>query len=293
MYQLLFHIITPVFVCAGLGYYWSKSGRPFNTETVTFLVTTIGAPLLIFSTLTRLEMDLNIFLEFAMIAFIALMMFFVIGFVTLKILKYDIHSYLPGLMFPNTGNMGLPLCLFAFGEEGLALAIAVFTVCAFLQFTLGVWLASGSGSVEQVFKTPLIYTVLAALALKFLDIDLPEPISNTTQLLGNMTIPLMLLALGVSLANLSVTHMKRAVFLSVMRLSMGFAIGLFLSELFDLTGTSRGVLIIECTMPVAVFNYLFSLRYDRAHSEVAGMVVVSTLLSFLTMPALLWFVLEP
>lgn len=292
MYQILFNIIAPVFICAGIGFFWSKSGRPFSTETVTSLVTTIGVPLLIFSTLTRLEMELNVFLEFAMISFFALMSFMIIGFVTLKILKYDIHSFLPGLMFPNAGNMGLPLCLFAFGEKGLALAIAMFTLSAFLQFTLGVWLASGSGSIKQIFKMPLIYSVLIALGLKLLEITPPESITNTTFLLGNMTIPLMLLALGVSLANLSVVHIKRAVLLSVLRLSMGFAVGVLLANLFGLTGVSRGVLILQCSMPVAVFNYLFALLYNRAHGEVAGMVLVSTLLSFLTMPALLLYVLD-
>lgn len=292
MYQILFQIIAPVFLCAGLGFYWSKSGRPFHIETVTALVTNIGAPMLIFATLMKLNMDLNTLFEFAYVNLLALLLFFVIGFLILKFLRYDFRAYLPGLMFSNTGNMGLPLCLFAFGEQGLVLAITVFTVSAILQFTLGIWLASGSSSMGMVFKTPLIYSVILALLLKISGINLPSTIIETAQMLGYMTIPLMLMALGVSLANLSVGHIKRATILSVIRLSMGFAVGVILADIFDLTGISRGVLIIESAMPVAVFNYLFALKYDRAPKEVAGMVLVSTLLSFLTMPALLWFVLD-
>lgn len=292
MYQILFQIIAPVFVCAGFGFFWSKSGRPFHIETVSALVTNIGAPMLIFSTLVRLQMDLGKLLEFAMINMLALLLFFAIGFGLLKALKYDIRAYLPGLMFSNTGNMGMPLCLFAFGEQGLVLAIAIFTVAALLQFTLGVWLASGSSSIGMIFKTPLIYSVLLALMFKLSAVELPSALVDTTQLLGNMTIPLMLMALGVSLANLSVGYLKRATILSVIRLSMGFAVGVALAEIFGLSGIARGVLILECAMPVAVFNYLFALKYDRAPGEVAGMVLVSTLLSFLTMPALLWYVLR-
>lgn len=292
MYQILFQIIAPVFVCAGLGFYWSRSGRPFHIETVTALVTNIGAPMLIFSTLVKLEMDLGVLIEFALISLLSILLFAAIGLTLLKALKYDFRAYLPGLMFSNTGNMGMPLCLFAFGEEGLVLAIAIFTVAAFLQFTFGVWLASGSSSASMILKTPLIYSVILALALKTSDVELPSALINTTQLLGNMTIPLMLMALGVSLANLTVGYLKRATILAVIRLSMGFSVGLALAEIFGLTGVARGVLILESTMPVAVFNYLFALKYDRAPGEVAGMVLVSTLLSFLTMPALLWFVLN-
>ena len=101
----------------------------------------------------------------------------------------------------------------------------------------------------------------------------------------------MLFALGVSLAGLSVSHIRLATGLSILRLVMGFAVGYGLATLFGLEGVERGVLILECTMPVAVFNYLFSLRYERAHSHVAGMVLISTLLSFVTLPALLLFLL--
>ena len=291
MYEILLNIIGPVVITAGLGFYWAKSGRAFSTETVTGLVTNIGAPMLIFTTLDSLSMTLDFFFEFAFLAALAALAFCLLGLLALRIAGLNIRDYLPGLMFPNTGNMGIPLCFFAFGEEGLALAIAVFTVFSTLQFTFGIWLSSGINSVSFLLKTPLIYAVLIGIGAKYFSIPIPEWITNTTGLLGNMTIPLMLLALGVSLASLSVQHIKRAAGLSVLRLTMGFLVGYGLSLLFGLEGVPRGVLILECTMPVAVFNYLFSLRYQRAHTHVAGTVLISTLLSFLTLPALLFFVL--
>ncbi|WP_373084572.1 AEC family transporter [Sneathiella sp.] len=278
-------------VTAGLGFFWAKSGRAFHTETVTGLVTNVGAPLLIFTTLINLEMQLATFFEFAMIAALAAFTFCLIGFGILKLLRLHVRNYLPSLMFPNTGNMGLPLCLFAFGDAGLALAIAVFTVFSTLQFTFGIWLSSGINSITQILKTPLIYAVILGLITKATGIPVPGWIMNTTGLLGSLTIPLMLLALGVSLASLSINHIKLAAGLAVLRLAIGFTVGLALAYLFNLDGVARGVLILECSMPVAVFNYLFSLRYNRAHTQVAGMVLISTLLSFLTLPALLLLVL--
>lgn len=291
MYEILFNIIAPVFICAGIGFVWAKKGRAFHMETVTGLVTNVGAPMLLFSTLVQLKTGLSKFLEFGFIAFLSLVAFFILGFILLRILKLNFRDYLPALIFPNTGNMGVPLCLFAFGEEGLTLALAFFAVYAILQFTLGVWLASGTTSVTQVLKTPLLYAVILALTIKATEIPMPKWILDTSDLLGGFTIPLMLMALGVSLANLSIKHLKLATVISVSRLVLGFGVGVTLAYLFDQEGAARGVIILECTMPVAVFNYLFSLRYERAPGQIAGAVLISTLLSFLTMPLLLLYVL--
>ncbi len=291
MYEILFNIIAPVFICAGIGFVWAKKGRPFHMETVTGLVTNVGAPMLIFSTLVQLESGLSKFLEFGFIAFVSLVAFYILGYTLLRILKLDFRDYLPALIFPNTGNMGVPLCLFAFGEEGLTLALAFFAVYAILQFTLGVWLASGSTSVAQVLKTPLLYAVVLALIIKATELPMPKWLLDTADLLSGFTIPLMLMALGVSLANLSVKHLKLATVISVSRLVLGFGVGVGLAYLFDQEGAARGVIILECTMPVAVFNYLFSLRYERVPGQIAGAVLISTLLSFLTMPLLLLYVL--
>lgn len=291
MYEILLNIIAPVVGTAGLGYFWARTGRVFHTETVTAIVTNIGAPMLIFSTLAGLEMALGSFLEFAFLAFLAAVLFGAVGLLVLWLCRLDIRDYLPGIMFPNVGNMGLPLCMFAFGEAGLALGIAFFTVFSTLQFTVGIWLSSGTTSLAQLLRTPLIYAVFIGLGVKALGISIPLSIMNTTSLIGSLTIPLMLFALGVSLAGLSLRHIPLATGLSLLRLMLGFAVGYALATLFALDGIARGVFILECCMPVAVFNYLFSLRYHRAHSHVAGMVLISTLLSFATLPVLLLYLL--
>jgi len=260
-------------------------------ETISGLVTNVGAPMLIFTTLVQLKMSLSDFLEFGLMAFYALASFFVLGFIILKILRLKVRDYIPTIVFPNVGNMGTPLCFFAFGEAGLTLALAFFAIYAILQFTVGVWIASGTGSLTQVLKTPLVYAVGIALFLKISDIAVPKWIIGTTDLLGGFTIPLMLIALGVSLSSLSVKHLKLAFLLSILRLGVGFSVGVGLATLFDLEGVERGVLILECSMPVAVFNYLIALRYDRPYGQIAGTILVSTLLTFVSLPLLLIFVL--
>ncbi|MEH6476682.1 MAG: AEC family transporter [Sneathiella sp.] len=291
MFEILFNIIAPVVFCAGLGFFWSKRGYAFHMETISGLVTNVGAPMLIFTTLVQLKMSLSDFLEFGLMAFYALASFFVLGFIILKILRLKVRDYIPTIVFPNVGNMGTPLCFFAFGEAGLTLALAFFAIYAILQFTVGVWIASGTGSLTQVLKTPLVYAVGIALFLKVSDIAVPKWVIGTTDLLGGFTIPLMLIALGVSLSSLSVKHLKLAFLLSILRLGVGFSVGLGLATLFNLEGVERGVLILECSMPVAVFNYLIALRYDRPYGQIAGTILVSTLLTFVSLPLLLIFVL--
>ena len=97
--------------------------------------------------------------------------------------------------------------------------------------------------------------------------------------------------LGVSLARLTVTGVARAVLLSLVRIGGGLAVGLVLVYAFGLEGPAAGVVPIQTSMPVAVFNYLFAQYYDNSPSEVAGLVVVSTAISFATLPVLLYFVL--
>ncbi|MBC8445090.1 MAG: AEC family transporter [Rhodospirillaceae bacterium] len=287
----LFAIIAPVFICAGIGFIWARLQRPYDVDLVTALMTNVGTPCLVFFTLSDVKLDPNVFGSMALLATSTLAVFAVIAGIILKLMGADQRAYLPSLMFSNSGNMGLPLCLLAFGEEGLAIAIVFFTVSAVAQFTVGMMISSGSMSITGLVRIPIIYAVIAAVALMLLDIDPPAVIVNTTHILGGMTIPMMLITLGVSLARLRVAALPRSTIMSLLRLIMGFAVGAGLSQILGLEGIERGVLIVQSSMPVAVFNYLFAQRYNRSPEEVAGMVVISTAISFSTLPLLLWYVL--
>jgi predicted permease len=203
-----------------------------------------------------------------------------------------VSTYLPSLVFANNGNMGLPLCLFAFGEQGLALAIAFFVVGAVLMFTVGVGLAAGEVSPRMLLRTPLLWAVGIALALLAFSVELPRWISNTVHLAGAFTIPLMLITLGVSLAHLKVSSLKTSLIFSVLRLGMGFSVGWSVALALGLEGVALGVVVIESALPVAVFNYLWAVRYNNHPEEVAGMVLLSTTLAFFALPFMLSTVVQ-
>ena len=291
MYQQLIPIIAPVIICALLGYGWARSGMPFEREFLTRIIMNIGSPCLILNGITGLDVDAQDFGFMLLISITILVTCSLIGAAVLWIARQPLRSFLPPVIFGNTGNLGLPLCLFAFGSEGLGLAIAVYLVYSVTQFVFGPLVQGRESAWKTLIQTPMIYAALIGIVLLATDTPLPETLANTVQLLGGLAIPLMLLALGYSLASFRVRRLGIALSLAVFRLTLGFGVGVGVSEIFDLTGTMRGVVIIESAMPLAVFNYLLAARYERHPQDIAGAILISTILAFLMMPALVLFAL--
>lgn len=277
-------VIVPVFLTTAVGYVWARQRHPFDHIFITRLIINIAAPCLVFSAFNQVPVNRDDILIMTAASLCCLILFAVVGAIGLKLAGLSLRIFLPSLIFPNIGNIGLPICLFAFGKEGLALAMVYFTLCSLLQFTLGEAIAAGHWRLGSVLRVPFLYAAgLAALA-NSLDIPIPAWLSNSTSLLGSLAVPLMLLALGVALAELRVTHLRRAGLIAAARLGLGLAGGLVVAWGFDLHGVARGVLLIQSAMPVAVFNYLFAKIYDSGAEDVAGAVVASTLLSTLALP---------
>jgi hypothetical protein len=291
MFSQLFSVIAPVFICAAIGYVWKRQNRPFDAKLVTALSVNIGTPCLAFYTLTSTNLDPDSFSRMAAATFVTMIAFVVLYVPVLKAAGLSQKAFLPALTFGNVGNMGLPLSLLAFGEQGLALAISYFAINVIVMFSFGVAVAAGAASLRSLVRLPVLYAIGAALVFLYTGTIPPDWVSSTTQLLGGLTIPLMLITLGVSLAGLGIASLPRSFGLSALRLISGFAIGWATAEIFGMEGAARGVLILQCAMPVAVFNYLFALKYNNQPEEVAGTVVLSTVMSFLSLPVLLWYIM--
>ena len=284
-------IIAPVLLTALLGYGWAKLDKPFDTAFVTSLVMYVGTPCLIVSTFLKSPPDPAAFAEMTLASLAVFVLCGALAWLFLRLCRLPARDFLPVITFPNAGNMGLPLCLFAFGEAGLALGIVFFTVASLLQFTFGAGIVRGRFELGQILKMPLIYAVALALLFGLTDLTAPRWFANSVGLVGGLTIPLMILALGVSLARLKVRSLGRSFLLSAFRLGVGFLLGLAVAELLGLEGTLRGVLILQSSLSPAVYNYLFAERFGRAGSEVAGVIVISTCLAFAVLPFILAYLL--
>lgn len=290
----IFSIMAPVLVCSALGFLWARKGFAFDAEFVSRLVMNIGAPCLMLSTMSSVELDFAMFQRTALACVLVTLCMALLGVLIPRACGHDIRAYLPSFMFPNVGNMGLPICMLAFGDQGLALALAFFMMLSIAHFPVGTLLAGGkeAGGIKAIVRMPIMYAVLLAVILVWQEWRLPAPVANSVRLIGGMSIPLMLIALGVSLQRLQVGQWRQALMYSVLRIGGGLLAGLAVCALLGLTGTERGVVLLQASMPVAVFNYLFAERYRRQPEAVAGMVVMSTLMSFVTLPLMLWWLLE-
>jgi predicted permease len=280
---------APVMLVTGAGYFWRWRGLPFEHDFVTRIVTRLGAPALVFVTLSRSQFSLSDLWRMGGASLACLALFALLAAPALRLAGLSTRVYLPSLIFPNIGNMGLPICLYAFGERGLALAMIYFTVCTICQFSFGPAIAKGHVTLAGLLRAPFLYAALVAMVCAQAGIVGPKWLTDTLTMVGNVTIPLMLLGLGAALADFRATNIGRQMVLSVARVGMGAAGGALIAWLFGLSGIERGVLIVQSAMPTAVFNYLFARMYGADPDEVAGLVLISTFTSYLTLPAVVLF----
>ena len=277
----------PVLLTALVGYGIGASGRPFESKTITFLVGTIGTPVLIFYSLVHTTVEPGALARIGGATLLALGCYLLIGYIALRASGLKPTVYLPSLSFPNSGNLGLPLSYYAFGDAGLNFAIAIFAIVAVSNHTIGQTIVAGRSNWRAVASNPVIPATILGILFGYYRLGLPVWLDNTLELLAGLTIPLMLLMLGNALARIPVTSFSRAGWLSVLRIGMGTAVGFGIAHLFGFTGAARGAFVLQCAMPVAVYNYVYSQIYGKEPEQIASLVVVSTLLSVITIPLLL------
>ena len=256
------------------------------------LALNLGMPCLAFSSLTSQKVSPIAFAEMIGAYGLVLACFLAIGLTTIWIMRVPAHTYLPIFTSSNTGNMGLPLCLFAFGPEGLALGICIFVMSSIFSFTVGWSIYAGRLAADVLYNNPLIYAVGIALVFMISDIAPPVWLANTTHLIGGLAIPLMLVSLGVAIANMRAEGAGRILIICTIKLVGGFAVGYLIANGLGLEGAARGALVIEAAMPVAVHNYMFAQRFNRDTADTASMILISTTISLITLPFLMWLVLD-
>jgi predicted permease len=287
MLPLILQITAPVFLLTLAGYVWARLRLRFDLDFITRLAITFSLPCLIFSVLVKVEIDPVAFRDIALASIIAYAALGLVLWLGLRAAGLSLRAYLAPGVFANTGNVGLPVALFAYGQEGLAFAIVIFAIMIIFSFTIGIYVVAGAGKLSDVLKQPLVYASVFGGMFALQGWGVPVWLLNSLDLAGQIAIPLMLLTLGVSIANLSVGEVGRAIVLSLAKLSIATAIAVLVVWLFGLTGVARGVLVLQLIMPVAVTSYLLAERYRAEPDKVAGTVVVSTLISVATIPVAL------
>ena len=285
------NITAPVFILAAVGYGWVKLGFEYRVEFVTRLAMTLSVPCLIFVALMTADIDPQALGSLSLASFTAYGLVSIVFLGIVKLRKLDTSTYLAPLVFGNTGNLGLPLAMFAFGEEGLSYAVVVFAVMAILSFTIGVLVVAGGGSPIRVIKEPVVAATFLGALFLWQGWQTPIFLTNALELIGQMAIPIMLITLGVAIARLETNNMGRAVWLSAIKVVVSAGAAWTAARWFGLAPIPSAVLIVQLATPVAVTSYLLAKKYGHEAQPVAGLVVASTLLCVISLPLILAFVI--
>lgn len=280
-------IVAPVFLLAGIGFVWVKLGFEYRIAFVTQLSMTFAVPCLIFVSLMQTQIDATALAALSLASIAAYGILSVAVALLVWGAGLDRRTYLAPLIFGNTGNVGLPLALFAFGETGLSYAVIVFAIMAIWSFTFGIWLVAGTGSLGKVVREPLVWASVLGGIFLWQEWQTPQFLTNSLSLIGQMAIPLMLITLGVAVARLKPGGIGRAVILSMVKLSLCIAVAWCAALVLDLDRIAFGVLVLQVATPVAVTSYLLAEKYGADAQAVAGLVVVSTVISVGAIPLLL------
>jgi predicted permease len=284
-------VAAPVATLAALGFLWARLGFDYPLAFVTRLSMSLAVPCLMFTGLMKSTVAPAALTEILLASVMAYAVVTAVFWGLCYLGRLDRRTYLGPAIFGNTGNLGLPLAFFAFGETGLQLAIVVFAVMAVWSFSFGVWLVSGGGSPLRVVQEPVVgATLLGALFLSQ-GWQTPAWITRSLDLVAQLAIPLMLITLGVAMARLTAGRLGRAFALSAGRTVVGLAVAVAIALALGLEPVAAAVLILQVTTPVAVTSYMLAAKYGADAEAVAGLVIASTALSVATLPLTLAFLI--
>jgi predicted permease len=287
--------LLPILLVGGAGFILGKF-LTVDSRALGRVVFYVFSPLLVFDLMIKSTLNLGQSLTTVGYTASVIAVLGVISFLLGKLFQLeraDLLAVILTVSFGNTGNYGLPLVKFAFGNDALAAASLFYVTTTILFNTVGVVIASLGhtdlkSAVMGLFKLPIVYGVTLALLVKTFEINLPLPISRTIEIAANGSIPVMLILLGLELTRVELSHDFRALGLGVLtKLLIGPVVGLIFASLFGLHGAARQGNVLESAMPAAVATTVVATEYKLKPSLVTAIVFLGTALSPLTLTPLL------
>lgn len=284
----ILNTVIPVFLIIAIGFIIGKK-RKINAQPIVDLIVYIAGPSLIFSSLVKSNMELNDFLTMVIVTVAFTLILWLLAYLIFKITKSRKYGlYLP-MAHGNTGYLGWPVALFAFGIPGLSRAVIFDAVASVFLFSLGIYVAHHKNELKEVFKIPLIYALVLGFLFNFFKMPIPKMIFSSIEMIGMITIPAALLVLGYKLTEIKLKSARIAFLASLFKIGIGFLVAFLIVALFSITGITKNIILLEASMPSAVFTMILCQKYKRDAALVASTVLISTLISIATIPLILWF----
>ena len=289
IYQI-FGIIFPVVAIVLVGYFYATKFQP-NMETANTINMNIFLPALMFSVLSKESFEIQNYQLLAISGVIVILGSGILAWIVAKALSINIKTFVPPMMFNNTGNIGLPLAVLAFGEIALGAAVVLFAIEMLLHFTFGAYILSRSSNFMSIFRSPILIATLAGLSVNLIDFQPWLPVRQMIDLLGQAAIPLLLFTLGTRLIGINFGDWKLGVLGSFLCPLSGLVVILIVVQFFELEHLHYQQLIIFSVLPPAVLNHMMAEKYQQQPETVASIVMIGNIGSLIVLPIALYYVL--
>ncbi len=289
IYQI-FGIIFPVVAIVLVGYFYATKFQP-NMETANTINMNIFLPALMFSVLSKESFQIQNYQLLAISGVIVILGSGILAWVVAKALNINIKTFVPPMMFNNTGNIGLPLAVVAFGEIALGAAVVLFAIEMLLHFTFGAYILSKNANFMSIFRSPILIATLAGLSINIIDFELWLPFTQMINLLGQAAIPLLLFTLGTRLIGINFGDWKLGVLGSFLCPVVGLIVALAVIQFIELEHLHYQQLILFSVLPPAVLNHMMAEKYQQQPETVASIVMIGNIGSLIVLPIALYYVL--
>lgn len=290
VYRIL-AIIFPVFAIVATGFLYGRYRRDTDMSSGNRLNMDIFIPALIFDTLSASNYALS---DYLLLTFGGAVVVLGSGFLAwpvARLLGYQWKTFVPPMMFNNSGNMGVPLIILTFGSSALPAAVLLFATENFLHFLLGQQLISQRWSIRVVFRNPMILATIFGIGVSVIGINIPEFLRLPIHMLGQVSIPLLLFSLGVRMISIDLKDWRIGAVGALICPLSGLAIALLFIQFLPLSGDQATLLLLFSALPPAVLNFLVAERFNQEPQKVASIVLIANFASILVIPTVLWVIL--
>jgi predicted permease len=290
MWIRIVEVIFPVFAVIALGYGYGRLKKPDMTF-ANQLNMQVFVPAIIFAALSSKSFEVERYGVLAVGAFIVIMGSGVIGWPLARLLGAEHKTVLPPLMFNNSGNMGLPLAILAFGEHALPAAVMMFFVSNISHYTVGTWLLNPRVRLIGLWKEPVIVASVLGILASLFHIEVWPPLHFAIKMTGDVSVPLLLFSLGVRLISADFSDLKLGVLVGLARPMIGLFLAALCLWLLPLSPEQAAMLVVFASLPPAVLNFVFAETYGQEPHRVASIVMIGNLMSLIFVPLALYWVL--
>jgi predicted permease len=286
MFAQILSTLLPVFLIAGCGALYGRFRSP-DIRVLNSLNMELFVPMLVFAVLAERKAPLQDYADLALAGTVIVLGSGLLLWPLARLLKLDVRTFLPPMMFNNTGNMGLPLMVLAFGEQALPAAVVLFIVEMLLHFSVGLYVLNPRTRLWSLFRVPVVLASIAGVAVNMLGVGLPGWLLEACRMLGGVCVPLMLFALGVRLLEVDFGAWKLGLLGAVACPASGLLLAWPMIHFLDLQGIQLAAVWVFAALPPAVLNYMLAEQFQQEPHKVAALVLIGNLGSVAVMPVVL------